>query len=112
MTITRTNFPQYQVMTGSSGVLLALTQKRCTPRPPKRGPLCGLKSQRFPWSDFAKLGALRSLLLGRTLRWLIPYSVSWRLRWLYVRLGNYFAPMCLQRLQGSFEDVAYSEFAY
>jgi hypothetical protein len=28
-----------------------------------------------------------------------------------VRLGNHLAPMCLQRLQGSFEDVAYSEFA-
>jgi hypothetical protein len=28
-----------------------------------------------------------------------------------VRLGNHLAPMCLQRLQGSFVDVAYSEFA-
>jgi len=38
MTITRTNFPQYQVITGSSGGLLAWTQKRCTARPPKWGP--------------------------------------------------------------------------
>ena len=29
----------------------------------------------------------------------------------YVRLSNHLAPMCLQRLQDSFEDVAYSEFA-
>jgi hypothetical protein len=29
----------------------------------------------------------------------------------YVRLGNHLAPMCLQRLQDSFEEVAYSEFA-
>jgi hypothetical protein len=29
----------------------------------------------------------------------------------YVRFGNHLTPMCLQRLQDSFEDVAYSEFA-
>ena len=85
MTITRTNFPQYQVMTGSSARL------------PKWGPLLRPEIPKIPWSDFAKLGPFRPLLLGRTLWWLTPYLVSWRLRWLYVRLGNHLAPKILRQ---------------